>query len=317
MLDFARTVLKTEADAIRNLIPTLDENFIIAVEKILGCKGRVVVTGMGKSGIIGKKIAATLASTGTPSLFMHPADAIHGDLGMIMKGDIVIALSHSGETAEILNLLKTLHRIDITLISMVGNVNSKLAANSDVVLKVIIDHEACPLDLAPSASTTASLAMGDALALVLLKQRGFSEEDFIRFHPGGKLGKKLMKVQELMISGDNLPLISVNTLMKDAIYEISSKGLGVTLVADENNLIVGIITDGDLRRAIEKDPLMLQKKSEIFMTLNPKSVKKDELVIHCVKVMDKMRITALAVTDNNNHPIGVLKIQDIINQGVI
>lgn len=317
MLEFAKTVLRTEAQAIEGLIDKLDENFITAVDIIFNCRGRVVITGIGKSGIIAKKIVATFSSTGTPSLFLHPAEAIHGDLGMIVKGDCVIALSYSGETMEILNILPTIHRLKVPLISIVGNPYSKLAGESDVVLDVTIDHEACPLGLAPSASTTATLAMGDALAFVLLKKKGFSEEDFARIHPGGKLGKKLMRVNELMKKDDELPVVHESTLMKDTIYEISSKGLGVTIVENDEHQLTGILTDGDLRRAIEKDVQMITKTARQFMTKNPKTVQSHEFVLKAVSIMEQYSITALAVVDASQKPVGILKLQDIIKEGVI
>lgn len=317
MLDFAKEVLETEAEAIKSVIKKLDNNFIEAVQKIMNCTGRVVVTGMGKSGIIGKKIAATLSSTGTPSLFLHPADAIHGDLGMITKGDVVIILSYSGETEEILRLLPTLQRLGVTIISILGAPTSHLAKASSVILDIGVDHEACPLNLAPSASTTATLALGDALALVILKERGLNEEDFARFHPGGKLGKKLMKVQELMKKNEELPLVTERSLMKETILTISSKGLGVALVINDQDNLTGIITDGDLRRAMLKDENMLQKEVKHFMTKNPKAIQQSEYVIRGVQLMDKHTITALAVVDQENRPIGILKLQDIIKEGVI
>lgn len=317
MLEFARKVLETEADAIRSAIGRLDHNFVQAVKAVLSCKGRVVVTGIGKSGIIGKKIVATLSSTGTPSLFLHPAEAFHGDLGMIIKGDIVIILSYSGETEEIMKLLPTLQRLEVFIISIVGAPESRLAKASHIILDIGVDHEACPLNLAPSASTTATLALGDALALTVLKERGLKEEDFARFHPGGKLGKRLLKVKELMKSGADLPVISEKALMKETILEISSKGLGVTLVVDEHGLLTGIITDGDLRRAMLRDRDMLEKESYLFMTKNPKTIQEEELVLRGVSLMEQHTITALAVVDLDRKPIGILKIQDIIREGVI
>lgn len=317
MLDFARTVLETEARAILDLIDRLDENFTRAVDTLLACHGRVIVTGMGKSGIIGKKIAATLTSTGTPAMFMHPADAVHGDLGMIVAGDVILALSYSGETPEINNLLTSLQRLGVPIISIVGNITSFLARSSHIVLNVSVDHEACPLGLAPSASTTATLAMGDALALVLLKKRGFNQDDFARIHPGGKLGKKLMKVRDLMVGGGSLPVVREETLMKDVIYEISSKGLGATTVVDAHGRLSGIVTDGDLRRAIERDTDMLKKTASTFMSRAPKVIHPDEFAIRGVRMMESFTITALVVTDEDQQPVGILKLQDIIKEGVI
>lgn len=317
MLEFARKVLETEADAIRSAISRLNDNFIKAVSAIMACKGRVVVTGIGKSGIIGKKIVATLSSTGTPSLFLHPAEAFHGDLGMITKGDVVIMLSFSGETEEILKLLPLLKRLEVMIISIVGAPESRLARASHLILDIGVNHEACPLNLAPSASTTATLALGDALALTVLKERGLEAEDFARFHPGGHLGKRLLKVKELMKSGAELPIITEGSLMKETILEISSKGLGVTLVVNDYGFLTGIITDGDLRRAMLRDREMLEKESYLFMTKNPKTIREDELVLRGVSLMEQFTITALAVIDQDQKPVGILKIQDIIREGVI
>lgn len=317
MLEFARKVLETEADAIRSAISRLDDNFIKAVNAIMACKGRVVVTGIGKSGIISKKIVATLSSTGTPSLFLHPAEAFHGDLGMITKGDVVIMLSFSGETEEILKLLPMLKRLEVMIISIVGAPESRLARASHIILDIGVDHEACPLNLAPSASTTATLALGDALALTVLKERGLEAEDFARFHPGGNLVKRLLKVKELMKSGADLPVITEGSLMKETIFEISSKGLGLTLVVNDHGSLTGIITDGDLRRAMLRDREMLEKESYLFMTKNPKTIREDELVLRGVSLMEKFTITALAVIDQDQKPVGILKIQDIIREGVI
>ncbi len=317
MLEFARKVLETEADAIRSAISRLDDNFIKAVNAIMACKGRVVVTGIGKSGIIGKKIVATLSSTGTPSLFLHPAEAFHGDLGMITKGDVVVMLSFSGETEEILKLLPMLKRLEVMIISIVGAPESRLARASHLILDIGVDHEACPLNLAPSASTTATLALGDALALTVLKERGLEAEDFARFHPGGNLGKRLLKVKELMKSGADLPVITEGSLMKETILEISSKGMGVTLVVNDHGSLTGIITDGDLRRAMLRDREMLEKESYLFMTKNPKTIREDELVLRGVSLMEQFTITALAVIDQDQKPVGILKIQDIIREGVI
>src|SRR3990172_1968332 len=242
----AREVLQSEADAITNLIDRVDYRFEKAVEMIHACKGRVVLTGMGKSGIVCKKIAATLSSIGVPSIFLHPAEAIHGDLGMVVPGDIVIAISNSGETEELLRLLEVVKRLGITLISMTGNTQSTLAKHSDVVLDVAVSKEACPMNLVPTASTTAAIAMGDALAMCVMEKRGFKEEDYARLHPGGRLGKKLLKVCDLMRTGDALPCVGIDTLMKDVIYEMSRKGLGITSVLDRQQKEVGVISDGDL-----------------------------------------------------------------------
>jgi arabinose-5-phosphate isomerase len=322
MKEQAKRVLKIEADAVAALIDRVDERFERAVEMILNCEGRVVVTGMGKSGLIGKKIAATLASTGTPALFLHPAEGIHGDLGMVTRGDTVIALSNSGETEEIARMLPALKRLGIKLISLTGNTESTLAKNSDVVINVGVKEEACPLGLAPTASTTAALAMGDALAVALLDKRGFREEDFACFHPGGTLGKKLLlRVRDLMHIGDAVPAVSEATLIKDAIYEISSKKMGVTSVLDGTGKLVGVISDGDLRRWMEKTEKtgenLLAKKAKDIMTRNPKVVSREALAAEAVAIMEKNSITCLIVTDRDAKPEGVIHLHDLLKAGVV
>jgi arabinose-5-phosphate isomerase len=252
--DVARQVLETEANAIRNLMENLPEEFDRAVELIVGCAGRVVFTGLGKSGIICRKISATMRSTGTPALFMHPAEAIHGDLGMVTEKDLVVAVSNSGTTEEILDLLAVLRRIGVSLIAISSNPESPLAEAADLHLDVGVRREACPMNLAPTASTTASLALGDALAMAVSVKKGFKEEDFARLHPGGKLGKRFLKVGDLMHTGDEVPRVAEDTAMKDVIYEMSRKGLGMTTVQDEAGRLLGVITDGDLRRLMERDP---------------------------------------------------------------
>ncbi|HET6364165.1 MAG: KpsF/GutQ family sugar-phosphate isomerase [Nitrospirota bacterium] len=322
MKDQARRVLKIEADAVAALIDRIDERFEQAVEMILDCKGRVVVTGMGKSGLIGKKIAATLASTGTPALFLHPAEGIHGDLGMVTRGDTVIALSNSGETEEVARMLPALKRLGIKLIALTGNTDSTLAKNSDVVIDVGVKEEACPLGLAPTASTTATLAMGDALAVALLDKRGFREEDFACFHPGGTLGKRLLlRVQDLMHTGNAIPVVSEATLIKDAIYEISSKKMGVTSVLDGAGKLVGVISDGDLRRWMERTEKtgenLLAKEAKDIMTKNPKVIKSETLAAEAVAIMERNSITCLIVTDHDAKPEGVIHLHDLLKAGVV
>jgi len=322
MKEQAKRVLKIEADAIAALIERVDERFEQAVALILACKGRVVVTGMGKSGLIGKKIAATLASTGTPALFLHPAEGIHGDLGMVTRGDTVIALSNSGETEEISRMIPSLKRLGIRIIALTGNSESTLAKNSDVVINVGVKEEACPLGLAPTASTTAALAMGDALAVALLDQRGFKEEDFACFHPGGALGKKLLlRVRDLMHTGDAVPIVSETTLIKDAVYEISSKKMGVTAVVNGASQLVGVISDGDLRRWMEKTEKsgenLLTKKAVDIMTKNPKLIKKDALAAEAVSIMETNSITCLMVSDSAGVPEGVIHLHDLLKAGVV
>jgi len=321
-IDQAKRVLRIEADAVAALINRVDERFERAVDMIMKCTGRVVVTGMGKSGLIGKKIAATLASTGTPALFLHPAEGIHGDLGMVTRGDTVIALSNSGETEEIARMLPSLKRIGIKIIALTGNTESTLAKNSDVVIDVGVQEEACPLGLAPTASTTATLAMGDALAVALLDKRGFKEEDFACFHPGGALGKRLLlRVKDIMHTGDAVPAVSEETTIKDAIYEISSKKMGVTSVLNSSGRLVGVISDGDLRRWMEKTEKsgenLLAKKAGDIMTKNPKVIGQEALAAEAVAVMESSSITCLIVTKPDGRPEGVIHLHDLLKAGVV
>ncbi len=322
MKEQAKRVLKIEADAVAALVNRIDDQFEKAVEMVLKCKGRVVVTGMGKSGLIGKKIAATLASTGTPALFLHPAEGIHGDLGMVTRGDTVIALSNSGETDELAMMLPSLKRLGIKIIALTGNPESTLAKNSDVVIDVGVKEEACPLGLAPTASTTATLAMGDALAVVLLDKRGFREEDFACFHPGGALGKRLLlRVRDLMHTGTDVPTVSEETLIKDAIYEISSKKMGITAVLNSAGKLVGVISDGDLRRWMEKTEKsgenLLSKMSRDIMTRRPKVANRDSLAAEAVALMEKNSITCLIVADQDARPEGVIHLHDLLKAGVV
>ncbi|MHB8844627.1 MAG: KpsF/GutQ family sugar-phosphate isomerase [Nitrospirota bacterium] len=321
-IEQAKKVLKIEAEAILRLIDRLDGGFDRAIELILGCRGRVVVTGMGKSGHIGNKIAATLASTGTPALFLHPAEGIHGDLGMVTKGDIVIALSNSGETEELSRMLPSLKRIGIKIVALTGNTESTLARNSDVVIDVGVKEEACPLGLAPTASTTATLAMGDALAVVLLDRRGFKEEDFACYHPGGALGKRLLlRVRDIMHTGDDIPKVSDTALVKDAIYEISSKKVGVTAVVDAAGKLQGVISDGDLRRWMERTEKsgenLLSKQAREIMTRNPKVIGKDALAAEAVALMENSSITCLLILDSGARPEGVIHLHDLLKAGVV
>ncbi len=321
-IEQAKRVLKIEADAVTRLIERIDDKFEQAVDIIMRGRGRVVVTGMGKSGLIGKKIAATLASTGTPALFLHPAEGIHGDLGMVPRGDMVIAISNSGETEEISRMLPSFKRLEIKIIALTGNKESTLAKNSDVVIDVGVEEEACPLGLAPTASTTATLAMGDALAVALLDKRGFKKEDFACFHPGGTLGKRLLlRVRDLMHTGDAVPGVSEGTLIKDAIYEISSKKMGMTSVMDARGRLIGVISDGDLRRWMEKTEKtgenLLSKKAADIMTRNPKVTSKDALAAEAVAIMEKHSITCLIVTNSENRPEGVIHLHDLLKAGVV
>jgi arabinose-5-phosphate isomerase len=297
----------------------LNGEFERAVELIFAAQGRVVVTGMGKSGIICQKIAATMASTGTPAFFLHPAEGIHGDLGMIMRGDVVIAVSHSGETDEVLRILPIIKRLGAQLVSMSGNRNSTLAKAGDVFLDIAIKEEACPLGLAPTASTTATLAMGDALAVALLLKRGFRAEDFALFHPGGSLGKKLLlKVEDLMHKGNAIPLVTTDTLMRKALFEITSKGLGIVGVADENGCLVGVITDGDLRRALEKGVDIINMEAGLLMVRNPKRIVSSELAAKALQRMELYSITSLFVFENDcgEKPVGIIHLHDLLKAGL-
>jgi len=307
----AKKVLRIEAEAIIELLDRIDDRFEKAVEVLCACCGRVVVTGMGKSGIICKKIAATLSSTGTPALFLHPAEAIHGDLGMVVRGDIVLAISNSGETEEILSLLETLKRLGIPVISMVGNPQSTLARYSDVVLDVSIRREACPLGLAPTASTTATLALGDALAIALSERKGFKAEDFASLHPGGKLGKRLMHVENLMHVGEAIPQVKMNTSMHDVIYEISRKGLGMTCVLLDDSTLAGIITDGDLRRLLQRDENILAKTAAECMNPKPCVIDRRALAVTALQIMEDRKITSLPVASEEGRIEGVLHLHDL------
>jgi arabinose-5-phosphate isomerase len=304
-------VLETEAAAVRGLIPQLDERFDRAVELLRACSGRVVCTGMGKSGIVMKKIAATLSSTGTPSLFLHPAEAVHGDLGMIVAGDVVLAASYSGTTEELLKLVETLKRLGVPLVAMTASASSPLARHSDIHLPVAIGREACPLNLAPTASTTATLALGDALAMALLEARGFTREDFALLHPSGQLGKRLLRVDQIMHAGDRLPRVLASTPMRDAIYEMSKKGLGITAVTDGEGRLLGCISDGDLRRLIEHDEGLLRKTAGECMTRNPRTIDGAELAAAALKTMEDHRITSLFVCGAEGRLEGLVHLHDL------
>lgn len=310
--EVAAEVLETEAAAIRGLLSQLDERFDRAVELLRGTTGRVVCTGMGKSGLILKKIAATLSSTGTPALFLHPAEAVHGDLGMIVPGDVVLAASYSGTTEELLRLVETLKRLGVPLVVMTASAASPLARHADLHLPVAIDREACPLNLAPTASTTATLAMGDALAMALLEARGFTREDFALLHPAGQLGKRLLKASQLMHAGDALPAVTTATPMREAIYEMSKKGLGITAVTDADGRLVGCVSDGDLRRLLQTDDgSILGKTAGECMTRNPRTISGDELAAAALKTMEDHRITSLFVCDETGRLEGVVHLHDL------
>lgn len=321
MIELARSVLATEAEAIQALVPRINGQFTQAVQLILNCRGRVIVTGMGKSGLVGKKIAATLASTGTPSFFLHPAEGIHGDLGMVTAHDVVLALSNSGETAEIISILPSIKRIGAYLIAMSGRQESTLGQNADVFIDVKVDKEACPLGLAPTASTTAALAMGDALAVVLLSSRKFTPEDFAVFHPGGALGRKLLlTVENVMHSGDDNPVVTIGKTVQQALFVITGKGLGATSVVDDNGHLVGIVTDGDIRRGLEKGYSFLDNPVSELMTKQPRTVTKDKLAAYALNIMEKnipRPITVLPVVDEQNCAIGMIHLTDLLRQGVV
>lgn len=310
-IDTAKKVLKIESEAIKELIPRLDESFSKAVDLISKCKGRVVVMGMGKSGIICHKIAATLASTGTPALHMNPAEAIHGDLGMVVSGDVVLAVSNSGETEELLRLLETIKRLGVKLISMTGNRQSTLAKHSDVKLYVGIKEEACPMGLVPTASTTAALAMGDAIAVSLFEKKGFTADDFAKLHPGGRLGKKLMRVEHLMHTGKEIPTVQPSTPMKDTILEMTRKKLGCTTVVDGRNRLLGIVTDGDLRRFLEKEDNPLAKKAQDCMTRSPVIILRNELATVALNIMETRKITSIPVVSKEKKLEGIIQIHDL------
>ena len=307
----AKRVLEVEAAAILSLIEHLGDAFVQVVELIDACKGRVVTMGLGKSGIICKKIGATLASTGTPSFFLHPAEAIHGDLGMVVKGDVALAISNSGETEELVRLLPSLKRIGANIVAISGNPNSTLARGADFHLSVAIPQEACPLGLAPTASTTATLALGDALAMALLLRKGFKEEDFAFLHPGGRLGKRFLRVSDLMHSGDDIPIVETNTEMHDVIYEMSKKGFGVTAVVDAGRRLQGIITDGDLRRLLQHDDNILKKTASESMKPNPQTIDSNELASAALEMMEQRKITSLFIVDDSRRLNGIIHLHDL------
>jgi arabinose-5-phosphate isomerase len=310
--DTARRVLEIEAQAILELAPRLDESFDRAVELLYACPGRVVVTGMGKSGLIAQKISATLASTGTPSLYLHPVEAVHGDLGRIVKGDVLLAISYSGDTEEILALVPQVKRLGSPLVAMTGNPRSSVAQAADVNLDVSIRQEACPLGLAPTASTTAALAMGDALSMALIVRRGFTVDDFAVLHPGGRLGKKLLRVEDLMQTGERIPRVSPQTAMKDVLFEMTRKRLGLTTVTDPDGRLLGMISDGDLRRQMERHGYtLLDRSAAECMTRTPVLIGRRELATRALDVMEGRKITALLVTDADGRIEGVVHLHDL------
>ncbi|MBL8114429.1 MAG: KpsF/GutQ family sugar-phosphate isomerase [Acidobacteria bacterium] len=310
--DEARRVIEIEADAVRSLLDDLDEGFDAAVALMKVCKGRVIVTGVGKSGIVGQKIAATLASTGTAAFFLHPSEALHGDLGMILENDVVLALSYSGESDEVTALVPHVRRRGARLVAMTGRPASTLGKNADVVVRITIREEACPLNLAPTASTTAQLAMGDALAMALSVEKGFRPEDFAALHPGGKLGKRFLKVVDLMHKGDAIPSVALGAAMKDVIFEMSRKRLGITGVVDGDGRLRGVVSDGDLRRLLERDALDISRAvAGDAMNASPKTISRDALATEALRGMEEKRITSFFVLDERGRPEGVLHLHDL------
>ena len=312
-----RNVIIREAEGLKEIADKLDSNFENAVRILNGCKGRVIVIGVGKSGIIGRKIASTLASTGTPAFFLHPTDAIHGELGMVTNDDVVILISNSGETNEIISILPNIKLLDIQTIGLIGKVESTLWKYCDIKLNTGVSSEADPNNLAPTTSTSAALAMGDALAIVLLKLKQFQPEDFAKLHPGGALGKKLTtRVEDLMYKGDKVPKVSKNALIKEVMFIFTKIGLGIAAIVDNNDTLLGVFTDGDLRRLIEKQTDFLNIRISNVMKTDPKTISKDELAFDALKMMKDYKITALIVTNSNNKVIGVINIHDILKAGI-
>ena len=318
LIKSAQRTIRLELEAVEELLPRIDDNFIRACELILSSKGRVVVVGMGKSGHVGNKIAATLASTGTTAFFVHPAEASHGDMGMITRDDVVLALSNSGSTAEIVTLLPLIKRLGIKLISMTGNPESALAKAAEVNLDASVSKEACPLNLAPTSSTTASLVLGDALAIALLEARGFTAEDFAFSHPGGALGRRLLlKVENVMHTGDGLPTVKRGTSLREALLVMTQKGLGMTVVIDENGLLAGIFTDGDLRRTLDREIDLREATIDQVMTARGKTARAEMLAAEALKIMEDHKISSLVVVDDNDRPIVALNMHDLLRAGVM
>ena len=317
----ALETLRIETDALQKLLPRIDDEFEAAAKAILDCKGRVIVSGIGKSGHVGQKIAASLASTGTPSFFMHPAEAFHGDLGMVTQNDIVLAISNSGETNEMINILPVIRRIGAKIIALCGRRDSTLGKNADFFIDAGVEKEACPLGLAPTASTTAALAMGDALAMALLAARNFTEQDFAMFHPGGSLGRKLLlTVENVMRSGEDNPIIEADRTAKEALFVMTATGVGATSVVDAKGKFIGLVTDGDVRRCLAKGPEFLGEPVEHFMTKHPETITKDKLAASALSLMEKHQprpITVLPVVDGDGTPLGIVHLTDLLRQGVV
>jgi arabinose-5-phosphate isomerase len=312
-----KNVVRIEAAAVAQLEERINENFARAVDTVYNSRGRVVITGMGKSGIIARKIGATLNSTGTPAMFLHPSDAVHGDYGMVRKEDVVICISKSGNTRELIQLIPLFKRSGVPIIAMVANQNSPLAREADIALDISVKEEACPHDLAPTSSTTATLVMGDAFAMALLDKRNFTVEDFALYHPGGNLGRRLLlKIEEMMVSGKNVPVVKNDVSLRDVILEITSKRLGATCVIDGSGVLVGIVTDGDLRRLLQKTTDLTHQTAEMVMTCNPKTISKDVLAAMALQEMESFKITQLIVVDDKHRPIGIIHLHELVEAGL-
>ena len=318
LLKLGAAVIRTEIEALHGLLPRIDDDFARACTLILGCEGRVIVTGMGKSGHVGHKVASTLASAGTPSFFVHPGEASHGDLGMVTREDTVVAFSNSGETAEILTILPVIKRLGVPLITLTGNPDSRLARAADVNIDVSVEREACPLGLAPTASTTAALAMGDAIAIALLEARGFGTEDFARSHPGGRLGRRLLvRVRDLMHTGARMPAVGPDTPLRDALLEMTEKSLGMTSILDPTGRLLGVFTDGDLRRALDDGIDIRKTPIRHVMTPTAVTVTPEMLAAECLGILEKRKITALVVVDREHRQVGVLHLHDLLRADVL
>ncbi len=319
--DSAIETLRIEAESVTKLIDHIDDEFERVVQCILDCRARVIITGMGKSGHVGRKIAASLASTGTPAFFMHPAEAFHGDLGMVTADDVVIAISNSGESAEVVNILPVIKRIGAKIVAMSGRRESSLGRNADFFVDVSVEREACPLGLAPTASTTATLAMGDAITVALLEARNFTKQDFALFHPGGSLGRKLLlTVENVMHSGEDNPIIHYSATAKEALFMMTDKGLGATSVVDDQGKFLGLVTDGDIRRGLAKGSQFLDESVDKLMTRNPLTIAKEQLAASALSIMEKHKprpITVLPVVDADNKPVGIVHLTDLLRQGVV
>jgi len=317
ILEKGKQVIKIESEAVSHLHDFLDDEFVKAAKTILNSKGRVIITGLGKSGLIARKIVATLNSTGTPAIYLHPTDALHGDLGMVRSEDVIILISKSGNTEEIFNLMILLKRINVTIIGMVGDKDSKIGRECDIFLNAYVKEEACPYDLAPTSSSTVALVLGDALAITLLEIRGFTSEDFAFLHPAGSLGKRLsLKISEIMYKDDKVPIVNQKAELKDAILEMTTKRLGVTSVVNDEGVLTGVLTDGDLRRLLEKQNEIGNLKAEDVMSKNPKTIDADYLASFALQQMENFKITSLVVTDSNKKPVGIIHLHDLIEIGL-